>query len=97
MARDRLTTVHQNGGGGESGGFGPGELPIAGHVPELFDAEPPYLPRGAPAQAWSVACFVEAQVRRRMRADAKLTRILAQRWMDRKERRPRVRKELDLG
>ncbi len=26
-----------------------------GQVSEIFDAEPPYLPRGCPAQAWSVA------------------------------------------
>ena len=31
-----------------------------GTVSEIFDAEPPHLPRGAPAQAWSVACVLEA-------------------------------------
>ncbi|MFN3919713.1 MAG: amylo-alpha-1,6-glucosidase [Methylohalobius sp.] len=25
-----------------------------------FDADPPHLPRGCPAQAWSVACVLEA-------------------------------------
>lgn len=31
-----------------------------GTVSELFDAEPPHTPRGAPAQAWSVACTLMA-------------------------------------
>jgi len=31
-----------------------------GTVSEIFDAEPPHLPRGAPSQAWSVACTLEA-------------------------------------
>jgi Glycogen debranching enzyme len=31
-----------------------------GTVSEIFDGAPPYLPRGAPAQAWSVACILEA-------------------------------------
>lgn len=31
-----------------------------GTVSEIFDAEPPHKPRGAPAQAWSVACVLEA-------------------------------------
>lgn len=31
-----------------------------GTVGEVFDAEPPHTPRGAPAQAWSVACILEA-------------------------------------
>jgi 4-alpha-glucanotransferase len=31
-----------------------------GNVSEIFDAEAPHLPRGAPAQAWSVACVLEA-------------------------------------
>lgn len=26
-----------------------------GHVSEIFDAEPPHMPRGCPAQAWSIA------------------------------------------
>ncbi len=30
-----------------------------GTVSEIFDAEPPHKPRGAPAQAWSVACVLE--------------------------------------
>jgi predicted glycogen debranching enzyme len=41
---------------------------IAGHLcqaglgqfSEIFDGDPPYTPRGAPAQAWSVACTLEA-------------------------------------
>jgi 4-alpha-glucanotransferase len=31
-----------------------------GTVSEIFEAEPPHLPRGAPSQAWSVACVIEA-------------------------------------
>lgn len=34
-----------------------------GTVGELFDGEPPHAPRGAPAQAWSVACVLEAWCR----------------------------------
>ena len=30
-----------------------------GTVSEIFDADPPHAPRGAPAQAWSVACIQE--------------------------------------
>ena len=31
-----------------------------GHVSEIFDGDPPHTPRGCPAQAWSVACILEA-------------------------------------
>ncbi|MDX1430920.1 MAG: amylo-alpha-1,6-glucosidase [Gammaproteobacteria bacterium] len=31
-----------------------------GSVSEIFDGAPPHDPRGAPAQAWSVACVLEA-------------------------------------
>jgi 4-alpha-glucanotransferase len=31
-----------------------------GTVSEIFDGDPPHAPRGAPAQAWSVACVLEA-------------------------------------
>jgi 4-alpha-glucanotransferase len=31
-----------------------------GHVSEILDGDPPHLPRGCPAQAWSVACTLEA-------------------------------------
>jgi 4-alpha-glucanotransferase len=31
-----------------------------GQVSEIFDGDPPHLPRGCPAQAWSVACALEA-------------------------------------
>jgi len=31
-----------------------------GTISEIFDAEPPHLPGGAPSQAWSVACVLEA-------------------------------------
>jgi glycogen debranching enzyme len=31
-----------------------------GTISEVFEAAPPHLPGGAPAQAWSVACVIEA-------------------------------------
>ena len=31
-----------------------------GQVSEIFDGDPPHRPRGCPAQAWSVACVLEA-------------------------------------
>lgn len=31
-----------------------------GHISEIFDGDPPHRPRGAPAQAWSLACTLEA-------------------------------------
>ncbi|KAA0570957.1 amylo-alpha-1,6-glucosidase [Azospirillum sp. Sh1] len=31
-----------------------------GQVSEIFEGAPPHAPRGAPAQAWSVACVLEA-------------------------------------
>jgi glycogen debranching enzyme len=31
-----------------------------GTISEIFDGDPPHAPRGAPAQAWSVACVLEA-------------------------------------
>jgi predicted glycogen debranching enzyme len=31
-----------------------------GQVSEIFDGAPPHTPRGCPAQAWSVACVLEA-------------------------------------
>lgn len=34
-----------------------------GTLSELFDAEPPHTPRGAPSQAWSVACALDAWCR----------------------------------
>jgi predicted glycogen debranching enzyme len=33
---------------------------VLGQVSEIFEAEPPYAPVGAPAQAWSVAALLEA-------------------------------------
>lgn len=70
-------------------------MPIENHIAELFDAEPPYSARGAPAQAWSLACRIEARARKRLGSDARLTEILARRWLDRRQRparsRPQVR------
>ncbi len=34
-----------------------------GSVSEIFDGAPPHRPRGCPAQAWSVACTLQAWVR----------------------------------
>lgn len=31
-----------------------------GTIGEIFDGDPPHLPRGCPSQAWSVACTLEA-------------------------------------
>ncbi len=31
-----------------------------GQVSEIFDGDPPHTPRGCPAQAWSLACVLEA-------------------------------------
>jgi 4-alpha-glucanotransferase len=33
-----------------------------GTVSEIFDGAPPHTPRGAPAQAWSVACVLAAWI-----------------------------------
>jgi predicted glycogen debranching enzyme len=43
-----------------------------GTISEIFDAEPPHLPGGAPSQAWSVACLLEAwwRLERARHADA---------------------------
>jgi 4-alpha-glucanotransferase len=34
-----------------------------GSISEIFDGDPPHTPRGAPTQAWSVACTLEAWYR----------------------------------
>ncbi len=68
------------------------EMPVKDHIPELFDSEPPFTPRGAPAQAWSLACLEEAKARRRMRVDSKISKILAQRWLGRSERKLKGRR-----
>ena len=41
-----------------------------GTIGEIFDGDPPHHPRGAPAQAWSVACTLDAW---RMLRQAKIT------------------------
>lgn len=45
-----------------------------GTVSEIFDGAPPHYPRGAPAQAWSVACTLEAlwRLRRMGKGDSPL-------------------------
>ena len=53
------------------------EMPIPGHVAELFDGLPPFVSRGAPAQAWSLACWEEAQFRHKWKIDQKLAQFLA--------------------
>jgi glycogen debranching enzyme len=67
------------------------EMPIEGQIAEIFDAEEPFVPRGAPAQAWSLACHIEAKARRRTGSDARLTEVLARRWLDRRQRPARAR------
>jgi len=32
-------------------------------ISEIFDGEPTHAPRGAPSQAWNVACVLEAWVK----------------------------------
>lgn len=54
-------------------------MPIYGHIAELFDAENPYTPRGAPAQAWSLACLEEATTRFNLKVDLRLSRAVTQR------------------
>ena len=34
-----------------------------GTVSEIFDGEPPHAARGAPSQAWSVACVLDAWIK----------------------------------
>lgn len=77
-------------------------MPIEGHISEIFDGDPPFTPRGAPAQAWSLACLDEARAKKRLRVDAKLSDILSRRWLGKEERRVRrppgkQRRDLDEG
>ncbi len=51
------------------------QMPILGHIAELFDGMPPFVPRGAPAQAWSSACWKEALMRREWKVDDKMAEI----------------------
>lgn len=59
----------------------PSDLPIEGHIPEVFDGDAPHESRGAPAQAWSLACDIENRTRKARGLDTKLSRILARLWM----------------
>jgi glycogen debranching enzyme len=59
--------------------------PVRGQIPELFDGEPPFTPRGAPAQAWSIACLEEAKARWHWKVDIKLDRALTRRKVQSKE------------
>ena len=52
-----------------------------GTIGEIFDGEPPHHPRGAPAQAWSVACTLDAW---RLLGQAEQTSLTA----DEKAKRP---------
>jgi glycogen debranching enzyme len=40
-----------------------------GHLPELFDGDPPHLPRGCPFQAWSLAALLWLEHLRRRSAE----------------------------
>jgi 4-alpha-glucanotransferase len=64
-------------------------MPIDGHISEIFDGDEPFTPRGAPAQAWSLACMDEARARRRLHVDTKITEILSRRWLGKEDRRAR--------
>ncbi len=64
----------------------PGGFPIERQVPELFDAESPWEARGAPAQAWSLACLHEAGSRADGAADRALSQIIIRRFESRRER-----------
>jgi predicted glycogen debranching enzyme len=55
---------------------------IEGHFAEIFDATEPHAFRGAPAQAWSLACLEEAAFRRRMKLDQRLARLLSRQSPD---------------
>jgi 4-alpha-glucanotransferase len=46
-----------------------------GTIGEIFEGDPPHRPRGAPAQAWSVACTLEAWWLLRRAEQAKQTSI----------------------
>jgi 4-alpha-glucanotransferase len=43
-----------------------------GTIGEIFDGDPPHQPRGAPVQAWSVACTLDAW---RLLRDAERARL----------------------
>jgi glycogen debranching enzyme len=45
-----------------------------GTIGEIFDGDPPHQPRGAPVQAWSVACTLDAW---RLLRDAKHAHLSA--------------------
>ncbi len=64
----------------------PVSFPIERQVPELFDAEAPWTARGAPAQAWSLACQHEAGSRADGAIDRKVSQILSRRFQNRRER-----------
>jgi predicted glycogen debranching enzyme len=49
-----------------------------GSISEIFDGDPPHTPRGAPLQAWSVACTLEAWWRLRRASTVSSTQALSQ-------------------
>lgn len=49
---------------------------IDGHFAELFDAEAPFAVRGAPAQAWSLACAEESRLRKAWNVDDRLQAVI---------------------
>ena len=50
---------------------------IPGHLPELADGDQPHRYRGAPAQAWSLACREEFRFRERFALDSGLRSVLS--------------------
>ena len=49
---------------------------VPSHCAELFDAEPPFQWRGAPAQAWSSSCSAEAFVQDKWKMDDALMKTM---------------------
>lgn len=50
----------------------PDSVLIEGHLEELSDPISPFRPAGAPAQAWSLACYEEARLRNALSLDSVL-------------------------
>jgi hypothetical protein len=62
------------------------ELEPEQHINEIFDADPPYLSRGASAHAASLACRLEARARIGSGSDERLERLLTERFAARGQR-----------
>jgi hypothetical protein len=80
MVRDRLRRLGRE--ARDPHGGATLDTPIDGHLPELYDGDFPHRARGAPAQAWSLACAEEAKARREGGMDRKLEKLLERRWVE---------------